>query len=347
MARGKRMSAKVQAVVDSMLKGTKEPKFTTLNSDKTNLIRGLNYYANNASREQSKKWSIEWAEKNMPEIVSGLRKQKDWIFSNTGFVLRMVENGFILDQDQLERIKTKLVEISRISEPVSEEKVAPVKKVFVQPNKVLEEFDYALDAILMGQTPKRITFGTNKKHHSEVLAQCDRILQDMEDAPEYFAKDKIPPLKKFLSEVKKQLHVTMHAVEQRHVRKVKPKKVNPVKLTSKMLFKRKDEDLGLESVRPEALIGAKQAIVYNAKYRFLMYFKAASDDGFLVSGSTLKNYDIQKSVFKKIRNPEDMAKSINGLTLAAMRKFLDTVSGKAFPCKGRFNEETLILKVAG
>lgn len=347
MVRGKRMSAKVQSTVDLILNGVKEPKFTALNSDKINLIRGLNYYANHATQEQSKKWSIEWAKKNMPEIVLGLNKQKDWHFNNNGFVLRMVENGFVLEQDQLEKIKTRLVEISQISESVTEEKVAPVKKVVAQHNKTLEKFDYAIDAILMGQNPESIPFDTNKKNHAEVLAKCDKMLQEMEDAPEYFAKNKIRPMKKFLSEVKKQLHAIMHVVKQQRVRKVKPKKVNPIKLTNKMPFKRKNEELGLESLRPESLIGAKQAIVYNAKYRFLMYFKAASDDGFSVSGATLKNYDIEKSVFKKIRNPENMVKSISGLTLAGMRKFLDTVNAKAFPCKGRFNEETLILKVTG
>src|SRR5690606_23906826 len=139
-----------------------------------------------------------------------------------------------------------------------------------------------------------------------------------------FAKDRIRPLKKFLNEVKERLGTISKAVKQQRVRKATPKKINPAKMVSKMRYKKKDEALGLESLRPEALIGAKQAIVYNTQYRFLMYFKAASDEGFMVSGSTLKNYDLEKSVFKKIRKPEDMVKAIKGSTLAAMRKYLDT-----------------------
>lgn len=347
MARGKRMSAKIQAAVDSMLNGVKEPHFTALNSDKINMVRGLNHYAVNAKLEHSKKWAIEWAKKNMPEIVAGLRGQKDWCFSNRGFVLRMVENGFILEDGQLERIKADLVQISKFVEPVVEEKKVVVKKVVVAPNKALEDFDYAVDDVLMGQEPRNIAFGTDKKHHAEVTAQCDKMLHEMEEAPEYFAKDKIRPMKKFLNAVKKQLDTVVQVVRQQRVRKVAPKKINPVKMVSKMPYKKKDEELALESLRPEVLIGAKQAVVYNTEYRFLMYFKAASDDGFMVTGSTLKNYDLEKSVFKKIRKPEDMVKSIKGLTLAAIRKFLDTVNGKEFACKGRFNENTMILKVSG
>ena len=349
MKRGKR-SAKIQATVDKLLNKVSEPKFTALNSDKINLVRGLNHYAVHAKQEHSKKWAIEWAKKNIPEIVEGLRKQKDWRFSNRGFILRMVENGFVLEDDQLERIKADLIQISEYVEPVVEEKKVVVKKKKVEeeePNKALEEFDYAVDDVLMGREPRSITFGTNKKHHAEIAAQCDKILREMEEAPEYFAKDRIRPLKKFLNEVKERLGTISKAVKQQRVRKATPKKINPAKMVSKMRYKKKDEALGLESLRPEALIGAKQAIVYNTQYRFLMYFKAASDEGFMVSGSTLKNYDLEKSVFKKIRKPEDMVKAIKGSTLAAMRKYLDTVKGKEFACKGRFNENTMILKVSG
>jgi len=103
--------------------------------------------------------------------------------------------------------------------------------------------------------------------------------------------------------------------------------------------------LGLESVRPETLIGAKQAIIYNTEYRFLMYFKSATDDGFMVTGSTLKNYDVEKSVFKKIRKPEEMAAVIKGQTIATIRKYLDKITSKEFACKGRFNENSIIVKV--
>lgn len=348
MARGKRMSAKIQAAVDSLLNGASEPKFTALNSDKINLMRGLNHYSVHAKQEHSKKWAIEWSKKNMPEIVAGLRDKKDWRFKNLGFVLRMVENGFILEEGQLERIKADLIQISKFVEPIDEEKKVVIKKVEVEvPNKVLEEFDYAVDDVLMGKEPRSINFGLNKKHHAEVIARCDKMLREMEEAPEYFAEDKIRPMKKFLNSVKKQLDTVSQVVRQQRVRKVAPKKINPVKMVSKMQYKKKDEALGLESLRPEVLIGAKQAIVYNTAYRFLMYFKAASDDGFMVSGSTLKNYDLEKSIFKKIRKPEEMAKAIKGLTLAAMRKYLDTVNGKEFACKGRFNENMMILKVSG
>lgn len=353
MTRGKRMSAKIQAAVDSLMNGASEPKFTALNSDKINLIRGLSHYAIHAKQEHSKKWAIEWAKKNMPEIVAGLRDQKDWRFSNLGYVLRMVENGFILEEGQLERIKAELIRISKFVEPVVEEKEEKkekkvvTKRVVVAPNKALEEFDYAVDDVLMGQEPRSISFGSNKKHHAEVIAQCDKMLREMEEDPEYFAKGTIRPMKKFLNAVKKQLGTVVQAVQQQRVRKVAPKKINPIKMVSKMQYKKKDEALGLESLRPEVLIGAKQAIVYNTEYRFLMYFKAASDDGFMVTGSTLKNYDLEKSVFKKIRKPEDMVKAIKGLTLAAMRKYLDTVNSKEFACKGRFNENTMILKVSG
>lgn len=345
--RGKRMSAKVQETVDRLLNGAKEPKYTALNSDQSTLLRGLNYYSIHTKPEMSKKWAIEWCKTNAPELVAGLKEKKEWRFSNRGFALRMVQNGFILEATQLKRIKDELTKLAAFSEPVVEEKKVVVKRKVVEPNKVFEEFDYAIDDILTGNAPRNVALGTDKKQQAEVLAQADKMLKEMEESPEYFDKAKSRAIKKFLVAFKKQVDTVVQVVKQQRVRKVAPKKINPIKMASGMSFKKKDEELGLESVRPEALIGAKQAIVYNTEYRQLMYFKAASDDGFMISGSTLKNYDLEKSIFKKVRKPEDMVKAVKGVTLATARKFLDTISSKAFPCKGRFNENALILKVSG
>lgn len=346
MARGKRVSSKVQAIADSLLNDIEEPRFTALTSSQSDLIRGLNYYSHFSDMSHSRKWAIEWARKNMPDIVSNLEKVDPCWFNNTGFVLRMVQNGFVLDETEISRIRNRLTEISKMARPSEEKKIPKVRKVKEEFNEVWENYDYAIDDILCGREPRKFSLGTNRKHQAEVLAACEADLKEIDEAPEYYAPETIQPLKKFLSEIKKQLEAVMR--QQRAVRKVSPRKVkNPAKMVSKMKFKRKDEVLGLESMRPETLIGARQAIVYDSKHRFLLYFKSLTEEGFTVSGSTLKNFDTEKSFFKKIRKPEEMANSIKGLSLAEIRKFLSNmIKGKEFACKGRFNENMLILKVS-
>jgi hypothetical protein len=343
--RGKRMSAKVQESVERMLNGASEPKFTALNSDKLSMMHGLNHYNIHVKKEMSKRWVMEWVKKNAPELVNGLKDKKDFRFENLGFVFRMAQNGFVLDAEQIAKIKRKLVALSVFVEPevVEERKVVPKKVAPI--NKTLEDFDYAVDDVLMGVDPRAVALSTDKKHNLEVVAKCDKSLAEMEEAPEYFAKESIRKMKKFLNKVKKEVEAISQIVKQQKVRKVAPKKINPAKMVSKLQYKKKDIELGLESVRPETLIGAKQAIIYNTEYRFLMYFKSATDDGFMVTGSTLKNYDVEKSVFKKIRKPEEMAAVIKGQTIATIRKYLDKITSKEFACKGRFNENSIIVKV--
>jgi len=342
--RGKKMSAKVQESVERMLNGASEPKFTALNSDKLNMMHGLNHYNIHVKKEMSKKWVMEWVKKNAPELVSGLKDKKDFRFENLGFVFRMASHGFILEDKQVENIKNRLVALSKFVEPevVEERKVVAKKPVVI--NKALESFDYAIDAVFSGKTPEAVALGTDKKQQAEVVAQCDKILFEMEDAPEYFDKNKARAAKKFLTNLKKQVETVVKVVKQQKVRKVAPKKINPAKMVSGLVIKKEDKALGLVSLRPEQLIGAKQAIVYNTEFRFLMYFKSASDDGFMVSGSTLKNFDVEKSFFKKVRKPEEMAKAISGQSVATIKKFIESIKSTQYACKGRLNENAMILK---
>lgn len=345
MARGKRMSEKVQRTVDRLLNGVREPSFTALTSDNSSMMHGLTYYANHAKQDQSKKWAIDFAQKNMPEIVGGLKNKKDWQFSNRGFVIRMMNNGYVLSEAQLTGIKKFLVELSKQVEPEVEEKKKPIARKTVVHDAALEEFDYAIDDILQGKEPRKVALGLGK--NESIVNECNRILGEMETNPDYFAKDTMRPLKKFASGIKAQLEMVVKAVKQERVKKVAPKNVVPTKMVSKLPFKKADSELGLVGLRPEALIGAKQAIVYCAKYRFLMYFKSSSDEGFMASGATLKNFDTEKSVFKKIRNPAEMAAAMKDASLSAMKKFLETVKSTEYPGRGRFNDEMLILKVTG
>lgn len=339
----KRMSAKVK----DMLGSSEEPTFTVLNSDKINLIKGLSYYSYNSDVAHSKAWAIEWAKKNMPYLVSHLSKQKDYNFGTYGFILRMVENGFVLDDFQLQKIKNKLIELAKVKEEQDFKALDTKRDTPTPVNKLFEDFDYAVDDVLKGHQPRTLSFaGADKKQRSEVLEKCQKMMRELEEAPEYFRKEIVKPLKQFLTETVTQLSTVEKAIKKQQVRKTVPKKIVPSKMVSKLAYKKKDDELGLVSLKPELLVGAKQAIVYNTETRQMIYYKASNDVGFVVTGTTLKNID-EKSYLKKIRKPEEMARIIKGLTMAGLKKYLDGVASKELRCSGRFNENVIILKVSG
>lgn len=90
-----------------------EPTFTAETSDKLNLIKGLNYYSQNYDFDKSKAWALKWAKKNLSaDIVFRLRQAAEWHFGNTGFVFRLIERGFQLNQEQVTKMKAELIAIS-------------------------------------------------------------------------------------------------------------------------------------------------------------------------------------------------------------------------------------------
>ena len=106
-----------------------EPTFNALQSERIDFIRGLNYYANNHTAEDSKACALKWVKKHMPEIYPQLKKADDWKFQNYGFILRMQERGFFLTEKQLTKIMAEFRIIA--GGIVTEERVkeVPVQKV--------------------------------------------------------------------------------------------------------------------------------------------------------------------------------------------------------------------------
>lgn len=108
-----------------------EPTYDALTSERVDFIRGLTYYANNHTPEDSKEYALKWVKKNMPELYPQLKKVDDWKFQNYGFILRMSERGFFLNEQQMAKIKAEFRIIAGgvvVAERVKEVPAQKVKK---------------------------------------------------------------------------------------------------------------------------------------------------------------------------------------------------------------------------
>jgi hypothetical protein len=343
---GKRVSEAVQL----LMQGAKEPSFTALTSETSDMHDAFNYYNEYAKKELSKISALKWAEENEPELVKSLRNEEDNKFSNIGLVCRMQERGFVLSDKHKKNIRDFLISLANTKDKdkdkETEKKIVVKKQKLTLFNTVLEQLDYSIDDLLSGKTPRSFDKGTDKEHLEEVLDCCEKITEEIRnDIEDAYDKKKATQLKKHLALVKADVENVLSALKQNKVKVSKPKKLNPYKMTAKLQYKKEDVALGLVSVNPELLIGAKLAVVYNTEFRTLMIYRAASESGFMVSGSSLKNFDIEKSILKKIRKPEELKTMLNGATLTEIKKYLDNIKGKEFVCKGRFNEHTIIVRV--
>lgn len=333
----------IQALVDSMIGGTREPSFTPMTSEKVDMVKGLNFYAVNYRFEHSKAFALKWAKANMPEIYPSLKAQKDWRFGSYGFVLRMMERGFVLSEEQLNKVKAELRIIASIHEEKSQPKQPTTKQKQEVVNKALETFEVAVDDIIAGGSPTP-SYGVNTKDNKEVIALAERMEGEMMEHPDDFKPSTVKVLRKFLRNTKAQLLDTVKKVKTTTT--VRPKRTKPSAVVVKSLrHKMVDEATGVRGVAASKLVGAKRALVYHSASRQLAYFEALGESGLTVSGTTLKNYDPDKSFMKIIRKPHEMVEALDSQSMVGMRKWLAELKTRQQEARSRFNEDSIVLRV--
>jgi hypothetical protein len=130
-------------------------------------------------------------------------------------------------------------------------------------------------------------------------------------------------------------------------RKPRAKKSVPTeKLVAKMKYLKSNEPLKLVSVNPVDIIGSQELWVYNIKSRKIGRYVAREFAELAVKGTTIINFDENKSVQKTLRKPEEQLKEFKAAGKVALRKYLDDIKAVDIKLTGRINEEVILLKVA-
>ena len=115
---------------------------------------------------------------------------------------------------------------------------------------------------------------------------------------------------------------------------------------SKVTFKNEDNDLGINSVDPTNLVGAAAAVIYNTKTRRCEVYFAEDTKRLSVHGAKIVNFDVKKSTGKTIRTPEtDLQHWNHAATVRRLEVLIGQINGKNWEPSGKFNRNTMILKV--
>jgi hypothetical protein len=126
-----------------------------------------------------------------------------------------------------------------------------------------------------------------------------------------------------------------------------PRKKKPVsqeKLVAKLKFKKDDTSLGIVSINPVQIIGAKECWVYNTKTRKLAQFKAIDADGLSVKGASIINFSTD-SIEKTLRKPAESLAEFKKASKVKLRTFLKELSTVDVQANGKLNEHHIILRV--
>ena len=187
--------------------------------------------------------------------------------------------------------------------------------------------------------------------------QCERIsswfesvLSEMEsdlkeDPTCYSSYPSVKEYKAFLKEIVSSCKEYGEA--NKTIRIVKKKRKSPAELSKKVKYNQEDTKLKIKSVHPSKIVGSEKVLMYNVCTGRATLLQASTTHGLSIKGTTVIDYDtaINTSYCKKIRNPEEFVKEINGKGIRAVKNALDSVRTKVSEASGRINEDTIILGV--
>lgn len=128
----------------------------------------------------------------------------------------------------------------------------------------------------------------------------------------------------------------------------KPRKKKPVskeKLVAKFKYCEKHDETKLVSAKPIDLLGAVAALVYNTKTRKLGIYIAEDGAGFNVKGTSIIGFDETKSVQKTLRKPAEQLSDFKKIAKRSLHTKFDEIKSVATKMNGRFNDQTVIIKV--
>ena len=148
----------------------------------------------------------------------------------------------------------------------------------------------------------------------------------------------------FLTEIKNACEMLMQEAKVNRAPR-KTKAVSKDKIVAKLKYMKTNEPLKLVSVNPTDIIGAKELWVYNIKTRKLGRYVANEYMELGIKGTSLTGFNPTLSICKTLRKPEEKLKEFKAAGKVQLRKFLDDINATDTMMNGRFNEETILLKV--
>lgn len=337
------------------------------------LGRAFNWYNYFCSEEEYKDFVLDYCKSKddiSKETLSKLKSMDKYnpLFRDCGSLCRVLSlGGRLTDKDQTyfdRKFGDLLTVASALVERIEDIKVIrPSVQEHIQ-NKISDricDLDEKIDEFIDTTDYKSflksfnvetwITLNNVKSH--ECLAIRDYFEKAMKEKQEalegndpqlveaydYLGKVK---LKKFIELLSTIVEITgQYALQKKQRKPRKKKKKSAEKLIKSLKFQREDTDLGLTSIDPRDIIGAKKLVVYNTKYSKVCMYESESLDGFSIKGTTIQN--VSKAVTKTVRKPKDFFKSVTG-GIRSIGNHYDSLKTKESEATSRINEYTIIVK---
>jgi hypothetical protein len=366
------VSAKTRAKRHANVKKTWEadmPAFKPLDYT-VSLLKVLGHFSTNVDEKVKKSLAIDYWKKQGKDVTAISKLAEGW-FLQAGPVAYLLDKGNALDDRDIKFLAKKYAELVDFAKQKEEREAAcaaPVPVVKPNPQDAIKakaalvgaEIDGMIDAVISGKVdtnPKEFLTQNGvsapvakqlQSFYKPLLKELDIATSDkdyeMSEAYSHLGKREMNRLHNLVREVVKACDTV--AVLAKTTRKPRKRKEKPAGvLVAKVKYLKEFADLNMKSVHPEKMVGAEEVWVFNVKYRKLFQYVAQDGMQLSVKGTTLQNFDPEKSGAKTIRKPDEFFKGVDNMTKRPLTKAFKEIRGVLAKATGRINEECLIVKV--
>ena len=340
------------------------------------LRKSFYYYNYYYSQKDCKKYVIEWLQKNSKlsiEEVKAFNRAGDRLLPMTVCSLIMAHRkGMPFRGRHIEFIIDSVMDVISKAEPEEVPVVASAEQVYNRPtiqdrlaertSEIIGELEGIFDDIATGvKNPTKLydflvannvvqsQLGKYEDLYKTRRAELE-LAQSKTDAQvtEGYKHLKAADFKRIISWIDDLLAaVEQYRGVKKATKKARVKKApSKEKVISKLKYCKTDAVLKLVSINPADIVGASELWVYNTKSRKLGKYVAAAYQTLTVKGTSLVNFDTDKSVSKTLRKPEEKLKEFAKSGKIQLRKFLDDIKATESKMNGRMNADIVLLKVA-
>lgn len=343
----------------------------------SHLRKSFHYYNYYYTQKELKKYVIDWmrqSKKYSAADIKAFDRSGDKRIPITVCSLVMsVRAGMTLRPRHIEYMTSAIAEAIQRAEPEEVEVVgAEVKPEAYKPtiqerlaektSETIGELEGQLDFVVQGikRAFKPYDFLVNNKVPTNQLGKFEEVFlkhkTELEAAQakkdrqltEAYGHYKATDFKKMLAWLDDMLTaIDQYRGVKKATKKARVKKApSREKLVAKLKYARELKELKLVSINPAEIIGAAELWIYNAKTRKLGKYVAAAHNQLTVKGTSIENFDTDRSVCKTIRKPEEKLKEFMKAGKVQLRKFLEEIKATEVRMNGRINSDTVLLRVS-
>tara|TARA_B100001094_G_scaffold309911_1_gene344024 strand:+ start:57 stop:1160 length:1104 start_codon:yes stop_codon:yes gene_type:complete len=339
--------------------------------DAGDVLSSINWYVTTSDKRNYKKWTLEWMKDKRSswtdEDIDFAKRSSLKEFRSYGHYCRMLSRGFPhINQltDVVESYITKLITLGKTKKESRADKVviSPQERMKNQVTELAGEMMGLCDSVnesLMNKTDdyKKINIykwlGQKNVGYRQAemlslvfapaLAELDELLngkdEQLMEGYSYLGKRQQKQLYKFMDGLVSDC-MRYHA-DNKTTRK--KKKIDPKKVVSKVQYEKSSKEFGIKSVDPVDILDSSKVVVYSTKYNTLSVYYACVGQTLSIKGTTIHNFDEDRSESRTIKKPKDLIKTIKNQS--TLNKVWNSQHSMIKSPNGRLNANTVILKV--